>query len=519
MKRILLIISFIVMAHNVSSQSVTIYEKPYKDYIGSMTALELDDGNIIEIENYCLVEVSEDGQTININTLGINIIKINDKTELLDSLFVAFPKPGMSVSAKCILTKNPYEYDSYILADFYHNAEDGKYYYTAILFDGDLNITDTIDVPFEYDNVNVIDRSYSFIDNDNDIVFCARWENEPDIIFVKMDLFGNVNDIFFSDLSLDEYLFKKASIFVYEENPLRYGFFIPKITDQPDLGGYVWDGQMAVIILNKEMEISKTIHIHYIDEKVWIRPTIEMYEMVRLNDGNFATCLTVMDTKDNRNISAIQMTKFNTDFEVLQHYRFFEEISSQCPFITNTGGMALCDDGSLHVNYIKRDLDTGVNTLYAAYIDNNFNVKWNTDIYTTKPKSFYNSPTIYSSCARKNGGVIISAWGDLTCNENSMSYFPLMFIINNNESIVNENINYFRPYSFYPNPTSDVLNIRFSPDVNAEKVEIYCMDGKLYREQNFNMETINVNDLSSGIYMMKMLLDNGETFTEKIVIK
>ena len=94
-----------------------------------------------------------------------------------------------------------------------------------------------------------------------------------------------------------------------------------------------------------------------------------------------------------------------------------------------------------------------------------------------------------------------------------------MFIINNNESIVNENINYFRPYSFYPNPTSDVLNIRYSPDVNAEKVEIYGMDGKLYREQNFNMETINVNDLSSGIYMMKVLLDNGETFTEKIVIK
>ena len=76
-----------------------------------------------------------------------------------------------------------------------------------------------------------------------------------------------------------------------------------------------------------------------------------------------------------------------------------------------------------------------------------------------------------------------------------------------------------RPYSFYPNPTSDVINIHYSPDVNVEKVEIYGMDGKMYHEQNFNMETININSLSNGIYMMKVVLDNGNTYTDKIAVK
>ena len=76
-----------------------------------------------------------------------------------------------------------------------------------------------------------------------------------------------------------------------------------------------------------------------------------------------------------------------------------------------------------------------------------------------------------------------------------------------------------RPYSFYPNPANDVINISFSPDVNVEKVEIYGLDGKLYHEQNFNLETVNINSLSNGVYMMKVVLDNGTTFNDKIVVK
>lgn len=74
-------------------------------------------------------------------------------------------------------------------------------------------------------------------------------------------------------------------------------------------------------------------------------------------------------------------------------------------------------------------------------------------------------------------------------------------------------------YSFYPNPANDNINMRFSPGVSCEKIEIFSIDGKICHEQNFNLNTINVNHLVDGVYIMKVILDNGNTYTEKIVVK
>ena len=76
-----------------------------------------------------------------------------------------------------------------------------------------------------------------------------------------------------------------------------------------------------------------------------------------------------------------------------------------------------------------------------------------------------------------------------------------------------------RPYSFYPNPADDAISLRFSPDVNCEKVEIFSIDGKLCLSQNFNLNAVDINSLSSGIYMMKVTLSNGNSYTDKIVVR
>lgn len=75
------------------------------------------------------------------------------------------------------------------------------------------------------------------------------------------------------------------------------------------------------------------------------------------------------------------------------------------------------------------------------------------------------------------------------------------------------------PYSFYPNPADNEICLSMSPDVNCEKVEIYSIDGKLCLEQNFNFNSVDVNSLSDGIYMMKVTLSNGNSYTDKIVVR
>ena len=72
-------------------------------------------------------------------------------------------------------------------------------------------------------------------------------------------------------------------------------------------------------------------------------------------------------------------------------------------------------------------------------------------------------------------------------------------------------------FSLYPNPAKDIVNIEFSPDVNPQLVEIYSLDGKMAASQNFNLNTINVAGLNAGVYLMKITMDNGNVFTERIV--
>ena len=74
-----------------------------------------------------------------------------------------------------------------------------------------------------------------------------------------------------------------------------------------------------------------------------------------------------------------------------------------------------------------------------------------------------------------------------------------------------------KPFACYPNPANDFIHIEFSPDVNPQLVEIYSLDGKMAASQNFNLSTINVASIPAGIYLMKITMDNGNVFTERIV--
>lgn len=65
----------------------------------------------------------------------------------------------------------------------------------------------------------------------------------------------------------------------------------------------------------------------------------------------------------------------------------------------------------------------------------------------------------------------------------------------------------------YPNPATDVINIKTSD--NVERVEIYNMQGQLVKME-VNVENISVRDLSNGVYMLKLTTDKGSSM-HKIV--
>lgn len=70
----------------------------------------------------------------------------------------------------------------------------------------------------------------------------------------------------------------------------------------------------------------------------------------------------------------------------------------------------------------------------------------------------------------------------------------------------------------YPNPTKSLLNIKTGLNIN--KVEIYNVNGqKVMQVENNNLNQIDVNKLSSGMYLINLFQDNVLISTNKFIKK
>ena len=67
--------------------------------------------------------------------------------------------------------------------------------------------------------------------------------------------------------------------------------------------------------------------------------------------------------------------------------------------------------------------------------------------------------------------------------------------------------------SIYPNPVENTLNV--TSNVPIKNISIYNIQGQLVRYDNDN--NVDVSNLSKGIYIVKVLLQNGEMHTAKIL--
>jgi len=69
----------------------------------------------------------------------------------------------------------------------------------------------------------------------------------------------------------------------------------------------------------------------------------------------------------------------------------------------------------------------------------------------------------------------------------------------------------------YPNPVDDVLQLCFSPEVRPQCVELYDMGGRLLLQQRSNLNQLGMKELPAGVYMLRVTLDDGTIYSDKVV--
>lgn len=69
-------------------------------------------------------------------------------------------------------------------------------------------------------------------------------------------------------------------------------------------------------------------------------------------------------------------------------------------------------------------------------------------------------------------------------------------------------------FAVYPNPANDVINISNVNKLEVTDVVITDINGRIMKQVNSNIESINISDLNSGVYFLKIKTANAEGVTK-----
>ncbi len=71
----------------------------------------------------------------------------------------------------------------------------------------------------------------------------------------------------------------------------------------------------------------------------------------------------------------------------------------------------------------------------------------------------------------------------------------------------------------YPNPASGSISVSVNSGAEIESVSLFDISGRLVKAQQSGFGSIDISCLATGMYVMKVTLDDGKVFEEKIVKK
>ncbi|WP_298497986.1 spondin domain-containing protein [uncultured Algibacter sp.] len=186
-------------------------------------------------------------------------------------------------------------------------------------------------------------------------------------------------------------------------------------------------------------------------------------------------------------------------------------VSKEFPYITLVSMVAPSPDWFIAVNNL--DLRSGNDA-----INNGWKDTFTMDVfaYDAGTDSGTNYSSSNSATSPREPIALVSGF---PINGNKMATITFTY---NNSTLSTNNLNKITDLKIYPNPTKGNITILNVQNVELKPIEIYSVLGKLIKQipvdQNSNKINLNLTDLNTGLYLLK-LQDNTNTYnTQKLVI-
>ena len=178
-------------------------------------------------------------------------------------------------------------------------------------------------------------------------------------------------------------------------------------------------------------------------------------------------------------------------------------------------GLQRTSDGAIYLLYSEREIYSGQKVTFAVKMDHDFNVEWKR---YCKPVERFQLRTEHCIPATDEEGNEVMAVAGSSIDLESYAIGIFYFFIHHDGTVsVDEGMVKVRPYTFYPNPTQSQLRMAFSPDVQPSLVELYDLQGRRILSQGNAFERIDMSRLPVGIYTLRVTLQDGQVFSDKVV--
>lgn len=460
----------------------------------------------------CDIEENEDGTLLigavtSTNTYlydpEYRILKTTPDGEALDSLSITTPE-GMNglyftsineIIGKHFLLRNTSAPDSYIITNFYWDMDDNQYF-RMVSIDADLHVNNDISFQVAQADIETFNWDKWFIDTQNDIIISYWVDNIFHVMRIGSD--GTV----------------KTNKETNELFPPYYGYVTPPDTMLWYTGfGTVEASLPTYYKLGCYFTASGTypIHCYFFDEDFNIIGThwYENYDGVARFSGANTEHITPWDDNSYLMVSAMRypnggegcaLMKYDMDHNPIC---ISPKLGSLCyPFDTRIAG-----NNSVFQLYLN--LNNTSWSLSLACLNSDLDLNWDIAL-----------PGL--SCNGMESNMLIKANGDvLVASGNAFEWDSpntriYVYTIHDKTENIAEAATCI-PFSTYPNPVKGLLSLRFDDGVEPESIELYDLAGRLVSAKRNSLESIDMNTLSSGVYMMHVTIKDGTSYHEKIV--
>lgn len=187
------------------------------------------------------------------------------------------------------------------------------------------------------------------------------------------------------------------------------------------------------------------------------------------------------------------------------------------------------ESGAIDISEGSVVYDTSNDLICAAYYsiypyaDPNtgyYDWQWHVRIDSFNPDNYQIQNTFFIESSSQVNKIITCGNGCYAIGTSfwvGNDFMEKIYIVRENTLSVHNPDEYEDLVLIYPNPSSDFININTNADTMLKSAVLYDSNGRIILDVQLTANTIDIRNISQGLYLVKLTDENDNIYTEKII--